>query len=363
MKAKSEIQKASERLIDSLLREIGAADVALNSGRSDSGFVARWQLENRRQELEVAVRPRFSHASFEELLSAGERPQMMIAPRLGPEARKLMRARAINHADFSGVAYLRLPGVLIDRDRVERDDRVRWQRSSQEANPFSKKASRVLRALLANRKQPMTVTEIASRTGLAVGWAFGVAEAIVRRGYATQTDAGVLLTDPVAAIIDWTRAYSWRRNTQRSYRVPLQRNEIIEQLRATCGAADAQWGLTLLAAAERRVGFIRDVGPIHLYFSPNNDLAVRAVLDRLYAEESPADGELILLDPYYGPSTYVESIEEGGVKAVSDLQLFLDLVGFPVRGLEVAEVLLRSRMAKTLALSSSDVSKLMEAVG
>lgn len=366
MKSEQEIERASVDLVRGLLEEIGAREVELVlEGASQRGhnLVARWRALDHWMELVVVVRTRYSHASLDEILVAGKRPVMLVAPRFGPQARAMLRAKGINHADFGGVVYLRLPGVLIDRERVARANSVRWAPNAREANPFSKKASRVLRVMLANPKQPLRITDIASVTGLAVGWASGVADAIVKRGYAEHRDTGVLLTDSAAAIIDWTRAYNWRRNLHRSYRVPMQREEIVQQLSKACEAAEVQWSLTLLTAAERRVGYVRDAGPVHVYLSGKDALDITSVLEGLYAEESPSDGELVVLDPYYGESTYIESMSEAGVRIVSDLQLFLDLVDYPVRGHEVAEVLLRSRLAKTLALSSGEVQRVMEAVG
>lgn len=366
MKLESDIELAGAELVKSLLEEVGIGDVIVeqpSNARGAPDFVVRWYVGGQRQELAVDVRARYSEAWLDSIQRAVERPFMIVAPRLGPQARKVLRAKKVNHADFGGLAYLRLPGVLVDRERAVRAKQVRWTPSSREANPFSKRASRVLRTLFANPDQTLKITELASRTGLAVGWASAVAEAIVNRGYAQHFQDGVKLMDPASALVDWTREYGWRRNEQRIYRVPLQREEIIERMRLACEQSESSWGLTLLAAAERRVGYVRDEGPVHVYFSPKSELVEEAVLERLYAEESRGGGELVLLEPYYGPSTYIASEDEAGVKAVSDLQLFLDLVDYPVRGLEVAEVLLRSRMAKPLQLGARDIHRVMEAVG
>jgi len=357
---------AGAELVKSLLEEVGIGDVIVEQPRAARGapdFVVRWSVGSQQQELAVEVRARYSEAWLDSIQRAAVGPFMIVVPRLGPQARKVLRAKKVNHADFGGLAYLRMPGVLVDRERAVRLKQVRWTPASREANPFSKRASRVLRTLFANPDQALKITELASKTSLAVGWASAVTEAIVNRGYAEHSQEGVQLIDPASALVDWTREYGWRRNEQRTYRVPLQREEIIEKMRVACDQSETSWGLTLLAAAERRVGYVRNEGPVHVYFSPQSELVEHAVLERLYAEESRGAGELVVLEPYYGPSTYIASEDEAGIKAVSDLQLFLDLVDYPVRGLEVAEVLLRSRMAKPLQLGPRDIQRMMEAVG
>lgn len=48
--------------------------------------------------------------------------------------------------------------------------------------------------------------------------------------------------------------------------------------------------------------------------------------------------------PYYKHSVYYDSREIEGLRAVSDIQLYLDLFGYPVRGREQAEYLYAKRL-------------------
>lgn len=366
MKQEQSLMAAAEAVVRGLIGEVGGGDVSIaprDPGTAGDGFIARWRVLGHAYELEVHVRSRYAQRAPDVRIASAARPTLLVVPRLGPEARHRLRDEQMNHADLTGVVWVRLPGVLIDRARVGKAHAVRWTTPSPEANPFSKKASRVLRELLAAPERPMRITEIAARTGLAVGWVSDVADSLVARGYAVHRHEGMLLTDPVTAIIDWTRTYGWRRNPQRSYRIPLSRTELIQRVAAVSEAVQVPWALTLLAAAERRIGYVRAAGPVHIYLPAPDEAVMTRVLEALYAEEVPMDGDLVILDPYYGPSTFIACARVDDVQVVSDVQLFLDLVGYPVRGLEVAERVLRSRLMPTLGLGLPAVERIMSAVG
>ena len=95
----------------------------------------------------------------------------------------------------------------------------------------------------------------------------------------------------------------------------------------------------------------------------NRARAAFEILEQLYAEPSPREGNLALLEPYYWLGAYINAHEVNGAPVVSDLQLFLDLVHFPLRGIEAAEMLLRQRLAAQLGLAGAGVNRLLDAVG
>ena len=146
-----------------------------------------------------------------------------------------------------------------------------------------------------------------------------------------------------------------------TYVVPLDRESLLERIRSLCEAHSVPWALTLLFGAERRVGYVRPAGPTHLYFNPSREQERAVILEQLYAEPSPREGNLALLEPYHGLGAYINAHEVNGAPVVSDLQLFLDLVHFPLRRIEAAEMLLRQRLAAQLGLAG--VNRLLDAVG
>ncbi len=102
---------------------------------------------------------------------------------------------------------------------------------------------------------------------------------------------------------------------------------------------------------------------VHLYVSELTYSAERELRDRLHAEPVKRGGNLHVLIPYYGPAIRYGAHDEGEMSIVSDVQLFLDLVHFPVRGPEAAGALLRKRMRRRLRLSSEDIDSLGRDLG
>ena len=63
-------------------------------------------------------------------------------------------------------------------------------------------------------------------------------------------------------------------------------------------------------------------------------------------KEADQGANLVLMRPYYKHSVFYDSQEVEGLRVVSDIQLYLDLYGYPVRGREQAEHLYDKRLKK-----------------
>jgi hypothetical protein len=69
------------------------------------------------------------------------------------------------------------------------------------------------------------------------------------------------------------------------------------------------------------------------------------------------------MDPYYGDALWYGAVHHEVVDSVSDVQLLLDVVHYPVRGAEAADVLLRKHLAPRLGLKRDQVKRLREGMG
>ncbi len=61
-------------------------------------------------------------------------------------------------------------------------------------------------------------------------------------------------------------------------------------------------------------------------------------------KDADQGANLVLMMPYYKHSVYYDSREVEGLRVVSDIQLYLDLYGYPIRGVEQAEHLYDKRL-------------------
>jgi hypothetical protein len=62
--------------------------------------------------------------------------------------------------------------------------------------------------------------------------------------------------------------------------------------------------------------------------------------------EADQGANLVLMWPYYKHSVFYDNQEIEGLRVVSDIQLYLDLYGYPVRGREQAEHLYDKRLKR-----------------
>lgn len=323
------------------------------------------EIDNRKIRIDVEVKSRWSQAVIDQLKDLAreseETPWMLVLPKIRRALHERLRERGINHADLVGRLYLHVPGIRIDVDGVTGRPLIDQDQTGRERqiNPFSKKASLVLRALFEAPREPIRFADLTARTGLASGWVSEVSEALVARGYATSSAHGVRLLDPVSALRDWSAAYDWRRNSRRTFVVPFGYDELADRLSRSFRSQPMDWALTLIAAVQRRVGYVRYEGTIHVYARTADVETLDRALQELYAEESGGDGTLAILEPYYGRAAFYGAEELDGIPVVSDVQLFLDVAHFPVRGAEAAEMLVRKRLAPKLQLQGHEVQGLL----
>lgn len=143
--------------------------------------------------------------------------------------------------------------------------------------------------------------------------------------------------------------------------VPYEGDELRDVLRDALGGL--QWAYTALAGSDLAAPHVFH-GQTHVFVAREQiDEAVDRLSDSLHARPAPEGGTLHLLTPYYGEATFFGMRAVGGASVVSDLQLFLDLANFPLRGAEAAGILVRARMANRLGLSSNQVETILADLG
>ncbi len=322
-------------------------------------------VDGARASLRLVVRTRWSRELDTLTDAIGEQEVgalwMIVLPHIDRSRRDWLRDRNINYADMRGTMHVRLPGIRIDVEGDASRMLTPPAGAKRHVNPFSKKASLILRTLFASPHAACSVSELARTTGVAVGWAWDVSAELCARGYATETADGIRLTDAASVLIDWAGAYSWRKCPRRNFVVPFTQHELEQRLCTVWANAPIRWALTLLSGAQHRAEHVRHANTTYVYVVPQtvNDLntALADVFAREIATTAPDAHTLCVLTPYYGTAALFGSQGSAELPIVSDLQLFLDLAHFPLRGIEVAQHLLRTRLGPHLSLSAADVAR------
>jgi hypothetical protein len=245
-----------------------------------------------------------------------------------------------------GNAWLQAPGIHMDRRGFANPGKEeRGQRDL-----FFDKASLVLRTLLVARS-PMGVREIAStvsskdeRIRLSPGYVSKTVGELERRGYVSRRDGKIMLRHAGELLRDWTSAYRGRRRpVPASYFVLAPSAEdLLPRTAEAFHAKGAGYVFTGHAGAslvDRYAVF--DVADV--YVKALED--VEPALADLGARRVERGGNVNISVPYYRESAFYDrQMSRGGIKVASDLQLYLDLYEYPVRGREQAEHLYERRL-------------------
>ncbi|MBU4556091.1 MAG: hypothetical protein KJ747_04400 [Actinobacteria bacterium] len=271
---------------------------------------------------------------------------VIASPYLSPASQQLLRDANAAFIDFAGNAWLAAPGIHIDRRGFANP--AKEERGQRDL--FSDKASLVLRTLLVAHA-PMGVREIASgvsstdeRIKLTPGYVSKVIGELERRGYVSRRDEKVVLRHAEELLRDWTSAYRGRRRpVPASYFILAPSAEdLLPRVADAFDAKGADYVLTGHAGAslvDRYTVF--DVADV--YVRELEDV-VPALAD-LGGRRVERGGNVNISVPYYRESAFYDrQMSKGGIKVVSDLQLYLDLYDYPVRGREQAEHLYERRL-------------------
>lgn len=335
---------------------------ARKAGR-DIDAVLRLGGEAGGRELWLEVKETVGSRVLDALQSRAEQVDdrlMLAAPSLPRAVRDRLRAMGVNHADLAGNVFVREPGFFIwlDADRTPPPASARGR----SLNPFSKRSSLVLRALLEHPRKRWKVRELSADVSVSVGHTSDIVRVLVERGYADEHGGTVGLGDAAAALRDWMAAYDWRKNIVDSYVVPFEYDELLPAFRGVFDEAAPPFALTLLAGAGLVAPHVRHE-QLHAYVAEQSMPRVKArVRERLFGEPVQRGGNLHLLHPYHGPGVFYGRRTIEGFPVCSNVQLFLDLAAFPLRGAEAARILAKGALADQLQLSPAQVRSLTEAL-
>lgn len=285
---------------------------------------------------------------------------VLVAPKIGPKYKRMLEEQNLNYIDLAGNICLRAPGVFIKQAGQELPRHLRPPRRK---NPFADKASLIARVALSGRQPAWGVRELAAEAGVAVGWASEIVRVLEARYYVGRDKHGKLvLEDPVLLLEDWSHFYSYERNRIVSYFAPFKDPGpfLAKVARALADLeVEDRYALSLLAAANVLLGHVRS-DQVHIYVSAEKfDVVIHDLPELLHLERADAGGNLHVLRPYYRHSFMFQAQKVRGLPLVSDVQLYLDLHDYPLRGREAAEALLRRRLGAALGLESRQYERLL----
>src|SRR5665647_763600 len=335
--SRGEVRSALEQLFPAGQVKV-AEEVQVGDQRVD--YEAWVKLGRRRLKLLVEYKDVLSEARLKEAVELlrgrqARRPSdlwVFAAPFLSPSRQNLLRERGVPFFDFAGNAWITGDATHIDRRGFSNP--LLEQRRSR--GPFSDKASLVLRSLISSGPG-RGVRSIAEEAGLSPGYVSKVVQELERRGYVAGQEL----------LQDWVGAYRKRSVETRSYFVSAtSAKAVMDMMKQSLHLAAGEYALTMQAGASLVVPYA-DFDSVDVYVRETE--VAEAMARDLNAWEVQRGANLRISLPYYRISAFFGRQEVGGLSLVSDLQLYLDLYDYPLRGREQAEHLFERRLGPKLA--------------
>lgn len=292
------------------------------------------RIEAGHQKLLLKVRP-ILHPS-RKLLKEGDAQggDLVACPHIPEPLAGDLRQAGISHADLNGRLFVQTPDFLLDRRPTE----VSFRNPRTGPDPFSPKASRIVRALLNYRDRPLTQEELELRTGVSRAIISQVLSKLVDDDFVKQLSpssrripAQYQLADFDRLLDAWRKADDWQKRTAiHQFSVLSDRpEEIAQKVIDSLGAeaiAFTQW----FAAWLRRPHTLPPV--VSAYVSQ------RHLPDIVPARKVSTGGNLWLIIPE-DEGVFLGVQESQGFPLASDVQIYLDLLQVGQRGPEQAEEL------------------------
>jgi len=263
---------------------------------------------------------------------------LVVAKYISQDRRKQCQKENICFLDLSGNVFLEYNGLYIERIGFPN----RFPEKRKGRSPFSDKASLILRAVLSDVKKVWGVRELAHSVGLDPGFVSRMAQELEKRNYVSRIDSKIRLRDPKGLLEDWVREYNYKRNQElRYFYLAKNPEEIIDKLIAARIPDGIPYALGLHGGANL-VAPYAVYNEVHIYVHDRDN--INHLVERLKLRDAQDGANLVFLLPYYKHSAFYGKRSIRNVWVVSNLQLYLDLYNYPIRGLEHAEHLYEKRL-------------------
>jgi len=362
-------EASAERQLEDALQELLKASVGLRLlsltrqvtvGRQDmrAELVAQVATPSGEQyalvvEARSSGEPRIARLAASQLRAmVGTTPNcygVFAAPYVSNSTRSVCREEGIGFVDMCGNCLLSFDGVYLS---VE--GRPNLYRTGRGLNSlFTPKASRCIRAVLADPGREWRVKDLASEADVSLGQAFNVKTLLLNGEMVAETGAGpsrrFWLVKPEELLRAWAAAYSYTRNVRTAYYSFDDTRTLERRLADYCRSSNISYAFTLTSGAALVAPMLR-YDTAFAYVDGRQD-GIRLALGLKPVETGP---NLVLMQPYDGGVFYrardvgdearAKDPAEPLGRVVSDEQLFIDLSGYKARGAEAADFLLEQRL-------------------
>ena len=273
---------------------------------------------------------------------------VLAAPYLSPKKQALCREAGVYFMDLSGNVFIAHQNLYVERIGFP----SKYPEKRQRRHPFSDKASLILREMLTDPKRQWGIRELAKKIGLDPGYVSRMAKSLSEFGYTARAGRKLKIQSPKEILDDWVRAYDLKRNKQHRFFIfASDIKSILQRLQKITIPQECKYALSVQAGA----GLVAPHAvykEVHIYVG--NGEGFEFFKKEMDLKDADQGANLVLMMPYYKHSAFYDSREVKGLRVVSDIQLYLDLYGYPVRGREQAEHLYDKRLKRLFSMNENN---------
>lgn len=318
-------------------------------------FEAEINFEGKKQKLIGEVWRSKSSESFRDKVEklkyvADSHPKvnlLLVAKYLSEEKRNQCKDAKINFLDLSGNVFIAIKGIYVER----LGEKNKFPEKRFGRNPFSDKASLIIRVLINDVDKLWGIRELADSVNLNPGFVSRMIRELEKINYVKKSNSKVSLINPKKVIEDWVDEYDYSKNEEiKFYCFAKNVNEIFKKLKQNYQSFNhIQYALGYQAGAN----LVYDhsaFNVVHIYLQ---DKAMISKYEKLNLKSVDNGENLVFLIPYYKNSVFYNKQNINNLWVVSNLQLYLDLYHYPLRGREQADKIYEHKLKKLIQANNN----------
>jgi len=277
---------------------------------------------------------------------------LLCASYISPRVAELCLEHKANYLDSVGNCRLVAPGIYIS---VSTSATRPWPIKLR-VDPFAAKSSRIVRALLTHPEREWQVQELAQVADVSIGLVSKVKRTLIEEAYLEERGRLLRARDAAKLLQDWAAKYRPRVQTLQLFAIGRPA-ETESRFAEWCQEKKIAYGFTQLAGAWRYAPMVRyDRSVSYVDKKIASDANLKSLFKQIDARQvdSGANFTLWITDD---PSVFVDSREFDGIKCVSPIQLYLNLMALPGRGEEAAREVLSKHLPAMLPSNTRESKK------
>ncbi|MDR3669163.1 MAG: type IV toxin-antitoxin system AbiEi family antitoxin [Ignavibacteriaceae bacterium] len=268
---------------------------------------------------------------------------LILARFINLNKQKECKQKGINFIDLSGNVYIAEKEIYIEKlqnKNISPDNR-------KNRSPFSDKASFLIRKLLYDNQKSWGIRELANSIGLDAGFVSRIVRELEKRNYIIKKDSQIKLINSDQVLKDWVENYSPVNNSELKYFSPGKNvKNILEGISKISfeNANNPDYALSFQSGANLVYNY-SSYDVVHIYVRNVESIDKFKELNLIKVDKGE---NIIFMLPYYKNSVFFDKQFIKWLWVVSDLQLYLDLYNYPLRGREQAEKIYEVKLKKLL---------------